>query len=166
MKVEGKRLPEDFLGSEKTTQALYLTTISPFLDNKLKYIFYASIPKIKNNFNMKALVEEKVCQMEKKLSALEEENCKYFTDPTIVSLINKKFSPSKTAQNGLTFVTKTEEENLWKKDQPEEILKVFRIIYLIMNENMEEIAATELIGNLIKNVLPRIQIENLSKITI
>ena len=115
---------------------------------------------------MKALVEEKVCQMEKKLSALEEENCKYFTDPTIVSLINKKFSPSKTAQNGLTFVTKTEEENLWKKDQPEEILKVFRIIYLIMNENMEEIAATELIGNLIKNVLPRIQIENLSKITI
>ncbi len=72
--------------------------------------------------------------------------------------------PSKTAQNGLTFVTKDEEANLCKKEQPEEILNVFRIIYTIINEKYDHLEPGRLIDNMVNTILPKIQVENLSKI--
>ena len=79
------------------------------------------------------------------------------------ALINKQFTPSKTAQNGLNFVTKDEEHNLCKKEQPEEILNVFRLIYILINEPYTQIPPQKLIENLTSGIFEKLGAENLSK---
>lgn len=79
------------------------------------------------------------------------------------SLIVKQFTPSKTAQNGLNFVTKDEENNLCKKEQSEEILNVFRLVYILLNEPYSQITPQKMIENLLTVVFEKISVENLSK---
>ena len=78
--------------------------------------------------------------------------------------ISKKFSPSKTAVNGLNFVNKDEETNLCNNEQPDEILNVFRIVYYLINEDFSDVPQNELIENLIYNIMPKLGVDNLSKI--
>lgn len=160
---EGKKLPGDLESCDKMTKALYLVANSDVLDLKYRYLISTSIPKIKENFNFKNLISRKIFYLEQSLNKLDADYAKYFDDPTVSYLISKMFNPSKTAQNGLTFVTKEEETNLCKKEQPEEILNVFRIIYIIINEDYEVIQSNKLIDNLINVVLVKIKVENLSK---
>lgn len=72
------------------------------------------------------------------------------------------FLPSKTAQNGLNFVTKDEETNLAVKEQPEEILNLFKLIYIILNEDYSSLESNTLIQNLVQNIYPKLNVENLS----
>jgi hypothetical protein len=163
-KFEGKLLPLDLQNLNKTTQALYLSISSNnIMDLTLRYNLISSVPKFLTNFPIKNLLLEKISQVEKKINLIDQENEKYFNDLTVNNLINKMFTPSKTAQNGLTFVNKAEEEILCKKEQPEEILNVFRIIYIILNINIDEIPNNKLIDNLINSVLPSIKVDSLSK---
>ena len=145
------------------TKALYLVVNSEMLELKNRYLIASTVPKIKTNFNFKGLINEQIKSLEVSLNKFETDYAKYFDDPTVSYLISKMFNPSKTAQNGLTFVTKEEEAILCRKDQPEEILNVFRIIYIIINEDFEPVAPNKLIDNLINVVLPKIKVENLSK---
>jgi hypothetical protein len=78
-------------------------------------------------------------------------------------LLTKQFAPSKTAQNGLNFVTKDEEANLCQKQQNEEILNVFKLIYIFINEDYSNIPDDQLISNLTNNIYPKLGIESLSK---
>ena len=76
--------------------------------------------------------------------------------------MNRPFAPSKTAINGLNFVTTIEEQNLLKKEQPIEIINVFKLIYVLMNESLENIEENKIIENLLNTVLPRIKVDSLS----
>ncbi len=71
------------------------------------------------------------------------------------------FTPSKTAQNGLNFINKDEENNLITKDQPEEISNIFKLIYFYLNETIPN---GNIIEYLIKNLLNKFNCENLSNI--
>lgn len=153
--------PEDI--SSNTLKALYIAVNSNYVPNKLKFQIATAIPVIKSNFDLKSLIKSKIANLNSKLSEIEQENSKYFTDTSVQSLIYKTFTPGKTAQSGLAFVTKEEENNLCKKDQPEEILNVFRIIYLIIGEDIESVPSNKLIDNLINVVMPRIGVDALSK---
>jgi hypothetical protein len=66
--------------------------------------------------------------------------------------------------NGLNFVNKEEEGNLCTKQQPEEILNVFRIVYLLINEDINSVPQNKLIDNLINQIMPKLGVDNLSKI--
>lgn len=77
--------------------------------------------------------------------------------------VNKVFAPSKTATNGLNFITKEEEANLLKKEQPIEIQNVFKCLYLVIGESYDGIPANKLIETLLTSIFPRRKIENLSK---
>ena len=85
---------------------------------------------------------------------------------TVEAQVSKAFTPSKTAQNGLNFITKDEELNLSKKEQPNEIINIFKLIYMIVDEEYEYIPQNQIISNFIKVVLPKLKGENLSKKTI
>jgi hypothetical protein len=78
--------------------------------------------------------------------------------------VTKPFAPSKTAQNGLNFVTKDEESNLSKKEQPNEIINIFRLVYMIVGEEYEQFSPNQIISNFITNLLPKLKADNLSKI--
>jgi hypothetical protein len=79
-------------------------------------------------------------------------------------MVNKQFLPSKTAQNGLNFVTKEEEHSLANKDQPDEIINIFKLVYLYLNEPLEGQTELTIIAHLINELLPKYHAENLSKL--
>jgi hypothetical protein len=78
-------------------------------------------------------------------------------------LINKTFNPSKTAQNGLNFVTKDEENNLSTKEQPQEIINIFKLIYIILGIDYTSIPDNLIIQHLTKDIYTQLGVENLSK---
>jgi hypothetical protein len=63
-------------------------------------------------------------------------------------LVEKQFVASKTAVSGLNFLTPDEEKKLKSKEQPEEILNIFRFIYIALNCSYDDLPPQELIPNL------------------
>jgi len=86
---------------------------------------------------------------------------KYQHDETVDAQISKLFTPSKTAQNGLNFVTKEEESNLVKKDQPIEIINIFKLVYHLLNEDYSDLPQNQIISNLLTNIFPKQKVDNL-----
>jgi hypothetical protein len=78
-------------------------------------------------------------------------------------LLSKNFIPSKTAQNGLNFVTKEEENNLLTSELPDEIVNIIKLIYLYLDESYDQIDDQKLVDNLVNNIYKKYNCENFSK---
>ncbi len=115
--------------------------------------------EIYDNTDISCLKSVKHEQYKMKLAELEAEYNKYVTDSETEECINKQFNASKTALNGINFVTKDEEKKLADSDKPE-LFNVFKIIYTILKE---EIPESNIISNLIYNVVPKLGDKSLSK---
>jgi hypothetical protein len=74
--------------------------------------------------------------------------------------LDKTFTPSKTAQNGLNFITIQEENNLCTKDQPQEIVNIFKLIYIYLNETIPE--EVNIFDYLMHTLLKKYKADNLS----
>jgi len=59
----------------------------------------------------------------------------------------------------LKFFNTQEEQNLIKTDQPEEIINVFRLIYLAINEDYSSIPPNKIIEILFKDLLPKYKVD-------
>ena len=77
-------------------------------------------------------------------------------------ILNKKFIPSKTAQNGLNFVTKEEENNLLTNELPDEIVNIFKLIYLYLDESFDHLDGQKLIHYLVNTIIKKYNCENFS----
>jgi hypothetical protein len=84
-------------------------------------------------------------------------------DPNTEILVGKLFIPSKTSQNGLNFLTKEDENSLAISDQSEEIIYLFKLIYLYLNEPYEHLSDQNVISYLINDLEKKYNVENLSK---
>ena len=79
--------------------------------------------------------------------------------------MNKQFVPSKVAQSGLNFFNKEEESSLAKKENnPDEILNIFRMIFILLNENYEHIQPNKYIEYLTTKIFPVYKVDSMSKI--
>jgi len=79
-------------------------------------------------------------------------------------LSSKTFVPSKVALSGLNFFNKEEENNLvTKENTPEEILNVFRLIFIMLNESVDNVQPNKYIDYLVTEIFPKYKIENMSK---
>jgi hypothetical protein len=79
-------------------------------------------------------------------------------------LSSKTFAPSKVAMSGLNFFNKEEEMNLaTKENSPEEILNVFRLIFIMLNENVDNVHPNKYIDYLVTEIFPKYKIESMSK---
>ena len=107
--------------------------------------------------------EEKNKSNQALISKYEKVNLAINKDAVVDNQVNKVFSPSKTAINGLNFITKEEEIILIKKEYPNEVLNIFRAIYIVINENYSGLPGNKIIDNLINSVIPKRKLENLSK---
>ena len=92
----------------------------------------------------------------------------YFSNPNYENKIKKNFVPSKTAQNGLNFISKEDELVLGNSDlsSSEEIISTFKIIYILVNQNYKNYDENLLASNLINNIMVKFGVSNLSKINI
>jgi hypothetical protein len=79
-------------------------------------------------------------------------------------LSSKTFVPSKVALSGLNFFNKEEENNLaTRENSPEEILNVFRLIFIMLNENVDNVQPNKYIDYLVTEIFPKYKIESMSK---
>lgn len=165
---EGKMLPDEFNTpsiNKNIIRALFLLTISDFASFKLKFILISSIPKIYAIVGFKGLINKIIEENKKVILEMEADPENNLLDQYTEAVINKQFMPSKTAQNGLAFVTKEEEIGLCKREQPEEIANIFRLIYHMVDEKMDEFETSQkMIDNFFTNVLPKLKVDNLSKL--
>jgi hypothetical protein len=158
-------LPGDFDEKSNLIKALYIAINSNYLSSKMNLNLATSIPVIHANYDLSNKLGNKIISdLEIRIENIEKEYNEYFSDPNTFLQISKKFSPSKTAVNGLNFVNKDEETNLCNNEQPDEILNVFRIVYYLINEDFSDVPQNELIENLIYNIMPKLGVDNLSKI--
>jgi len=146
----------------KYNRALFLTAIKNYLPLQQRL---SILINIKNLSLVKKEVEGMIIkEYDEKIKNNEKIIDKYQKDTMVDTQVNKVFAPSKTATNGLNFITKDEEANLMKKEQANEILNIFRCIYIVLNENYEKVPPNKMIEYLFTNLFPKKKIENLKSL--
>ena len=159
-------IPE-ILKENKTLSCLYMMLKGNYLSLKGKFTVIKMYPSLYKAFDSKLsfLLEAKIDALSKTVTEIENTLSKY---DDVDSYINKNFTPSKTAQNSLTFVTKEEEKNLIKKeDLPNEIGLIFKLVYYIIDEQFDkELPTNKLIENLINVVFPKYEAKDLRNLLI
>ena len=80
--------------------------------------------------------------------------------------MNKTFLLSKTALNGLNFIKREEEQSLVKKEQPEQVLDVFRFLLILSNEKYKNLKGNSLKEEFYDKIFSKYKLDNLSKIYI
>jgi hypothetical protein len=131
-----------------------------FRRNILQYSIQILIPII-NKPLFKSLFNQLKDIFSLVLSRRKEIN-EYLVDPSINHLVSKQFNPSKTAINGLNFITKDDEINLQNKEQNEKIINLFKLIYIFLNISYTIIPEEKLIEHLLKDIFPKLKIDSLS----
>lgn len=108
--------------------------------------------------------------LNKKINLL---NNEFIVNKIDKDLLAKKIYPTKTAQNGLNFLSKDFENQLknftssFNPNFQNEIVKMFQIIYIILREPINENNLnSNIVENLFTNVLPKYKVDSLSKIKI
>lgn len=63
----------------------------------------------------------------------------------------------------MNFIRSDDENNLVSKDQPEEIVEFFKILYILLKEPFEDIPRERLILNIKENLFVKYESENFRK---
>lgn len=129
---------------------------------KERFLFTKSHKLIIENYKPKYIIKDYARLVEIRISILEEFLNTYIAEPEVEYLVSKSFKPSRTAQNGLNFITKEEEENLRNMEYNDEIANIVRIIYILMKQNYDKVNPEMLVENLFSNIFQKFKIENLS----
>lgn len=102
--------------------------------------------------------------MERNIDTLNKYLNKHCSNLEIEKLLSNCFAPSKTAQNCLNFITKTEEDTLQNIQEINcDIVNMIKLIYLMINENFDNISNEDLVSNLFLEILPSHNVDSLSK---
>jgi hypothetical protein len=134
---------------------------SGFLERKPKYNLITSCEEFYKKTGLRDLSKYVVDRMTIKVNYLEDTYSLYLNDPKVKAMINKQFTPTKTAEHSLSFIKKEDEIKL-KNPQEEDILGVFKLIYVLIEESLDDIEPEFLIENLFNNIFPIIGCGNIS----
>jgi hypothetical protein len=142
---------------------LNLTLKTGLLDVKDKYKIITSSGELLKKPGLQSLSKIAVNKMTFRLNYLEDLYSIYLQDSNVKTLISKQFAPTKTAEHGLSFIKKEDELNLTKNNPGEDIIGVFKFVYVLIDERMQGIASENLIDNLFYGILPKLGYTNISK---
>lgn len=157
-------IPNELKENSQITM-LYILSKTTFLNPKEKYdliLTFPSLFKLGYNSSLSFMLDDKREKLKERINAIQTLFAAY---GDIESYLSKAFSPSKTAQNSLTFVTKEEEVSLSKReDLPKEIGVIFQLVYIVIDEPYDDsLLINQLIENLINNVLHKFDVKDISK---
>ena len=150
------QIPYSFLNS-KILSCLYICIKTNFLTDKekVKVIISNKVLYLHEKNNLEKIKEVYEKEKEKNELKIKKEN-----------LEKSFFIPSKTALNSLIFITKEEMSNL-KNNNSVEIGLIFKLIYIIIDENYNENTTnTKLIENFIKVILLKYKVKDLKNLLI
>lgn len=134
---------------------------------KLKVKILHVYPEICRHYSIRKMVKDHRFFLISKIVVLEnylKEQCKYMNMPNLESL-DCRFIPSRTAMNGLNFVTAEDEDKIkTEKLHDVNIVDIVKLLYILLREKYENIDSENLMINLIQNILPKYKIEDISKV--
>ncbi len=70
---------------------------------------------------------------------------------------------SKTCVNSLNFIKEDFELSLLQKDQPQVVLDIFSIFYVLINEDYKSLEGNNLLSNLFDNLYKKYNVDSISK---
>jgi hypothetical protein len=153
-----KLLKPENVFSSRTIHALYLVSTSKLTPENVRLKLMLSVKEIYQHSNIHQIKTQKVSFLKAKLSRLERQNQEYLNEENFESYKTTNFAPSKSALNILNFIDKFEENKLRKIDCDEDIVFVFRIIYILLNRDTAE----HPIKYLFDNLVPSMRVSSLS----
>jgi hypothetical protein len=138
---------------------------------KTRLLFSRINKNVHREYPLKTVLKDYSYLLNTKLKYLENYLTIYFSHPETERKISKIFTPTKTAQNGLNFISKQDELNLPKEDFTPlqgylEIMNIFKIIFILLKHNYEKYEEKELPSVLINKIMTKFSIENFSKINL
>jgi len=147
-------------------KALFLFSKSGFLQEKASFFLNLNHKRNAKLYKQTStvLIESLASVGTKKANFLEERLKTYMNDNETKELVINGFIPSKTAQNGLNFISTTDEKNLANTTQPNEIINIFKIMFLMMNEPLHNLNEQDLIKHLMTRIYPRVGIDNIKSL--
>ena len=162
-------LPES-ISQNKPISAIFMMLEKKFLPIKQRFkIITSNLNLYKNcyNSNIKFLLEEQLKNVENSMNSIEN-RFKNYSEADLKTYLTKEFTPSKVAQNSLTFITKEEEKNLSEKTNlPIEIKHIFQVVYHLLDEHFDEKKpASFLIKHLLNEVCSKHNAKDLKNLII
>ena len=152
--------------SSASVCALNLAIISGFLEPREKLRLIISCEEIYKKTGVGSVSKLALDKMTLTVNYYEDTYSIYLNDANVKALINKTFIPTKTAEHGLSFIKKEDEINLTKNWPGDDIIEVFKFIYVLIDEDLEQILPEEIIENLFNKIMPRLGYTNISNTTI
>ena len=107
-------------------------------------------------------IQEELSELSE-LTELENKYNQYILNPLFETQLDKKYVISKTSSNSLNFIKPNVETGLLDKDQAPEILNLFKIIYILLDENYDGLEGNKIISNLYELFYPKYKVDSLSK---
>jgi hypothetical protein len=137
--------------------------MSGFLEPREKLRLITSCEEIYKKTGVGSVAKLALDKMTLKVNYFEDTYSIYLNDPNVKALINKQFTPTKTAEHGLSFIKKEDELNLTKSWPGDDVIEVFKFIYVLIDENLEDLEPDYFIENLFINIMPKLGYSNISK---
>ncbi len=78
-------------------------------------------------------------------------------------MLEQKYKLSKISSNSLNFITKDSEDRLLDKPQPEEIINIIRLTYIILGEDGDQFEGNDIIKDLFSTIYSKLNVDSLSK---
>jgi hypothetical protein len=153
--------------TNKTIEALTIAAGSDILSADTRMILAFLNKEVRKGTDIEGVLKAKLEVIKAILKSKKKELYNQVTEDDIEALVSRQFTPSKTASNGLNFVNKEEESNLCKKEQqPEEVINIFKLLYIFLGVDYEGLDNNNIVENFIQTVLPSKGIEGISKYNI
>ena len=144
--------------TNKKSHCLLLLIKSGYLSINKTISLVSSCPLLYKEFPLTSLLKEKITYIESVLHKISD-----FISKHDISQFNKPLIFSSTTQSSLNLIKKEDEYVLSHKIQPKEVLNLFTIIYIILDENYFKIPTQNLILNLVNVLLKKYNVDSISK---
>jgi len=149
----------------KYEKALGIFTLSSYLPLKKRLYLNLFHKKLNKLFfaTKQVLIQKTIFDHEKMTMFLHSLIKHFLEDENLIHMLNKsQFIPSKTAQNSLNFILNDEEKNLITNQNPD-VINLFKLVYLMIDEPFELIEDSKIIENLFISVFKRLKVANLKQ---
>lgn len=147
--------------SNKIYECLYMMLKRNFLPFPQSIGIIFSLKQIYSNYTQSEMIIEYINYLKVKY-----EKSKLYLSRYNKREINESFTPSKTALNGLNFITKEEESAIiaTEESQPQQIQNLFILFLILLNENYDLIPKNKIISFFFQVIFIKYNVDSIKRL--
>ena len=147
--------------SNKIYECIYIMLKRNLLPFPQSICLIFTLKQIYINYPQSEMIHEYINHLTSKY-----EKCKLYMNRYNEREVSEKFIPSKTALNGLNFITKEEESKLiaTEESQPQQIQNLFILILILLNENYDLIPQNKIISFIFQVIFIKYNVDSIKRL--